>query len=85
MLTLPAESDPPTPRQGIRNVRPDRIGHREARVSLEGANNVVRRVTSGLGVPESEPGDAVGVDVFGGSLQFSKDRDIVTSVFGGRV
>ena len=47
--------------------------------------HVVGVVAGGACVPQSEAGDAVGVDVLGRALELGEDREVVPGVFGVRV
>ena len=42
-------------------------------------------VAGGARVPQSEPGDAVGVHVLGCALELGEDREVVARVLGERV
>ena len=64
----------------------DRRRHRELRVQRSSVREHVLGVVAGRArVPQSESGDAVGVDVLGGALELGEDREFVSRVFRVRM
>ena len=63
----------------------DTLGNRKLGVFLERFDHLLGAVAGGAGVPEPESGDAVGVHVLGGSLEFGENGEIVSGVFGKRM
>jgi hypothetical protein len=79
------DDEPAVAAHGLAHVDGHGLRHRELRVPFERAEHVLGVVAGGAGVPEPEPGDAVGVHVLGRSLEFGEDREVVPRVLRERM
>jgi hypothetical protein len=68
---------------GLGDVDRDALRNGKLGVLLESVQHVLGGVTGGTGVPQSEPGDAVGVDVLGCALEFGEHGEVMAGILRG--
>ncbi len=83
--TVALDGQPAVAADRLADVDGHRRRHREARPALKRGEHVVGVVAGGARVPQSEPGDAVRVDVLGGTFELREDGEFVARRFGVRV
>jgi hypothetical protein len=80
LLALAGDIDLTVAAEGVFNLVDNPWWQSEFRILLQRSDDLIARVPRGPRVPQPEPGDAVGVNVFGCPLQFGKDRQGMTRV-----